>query len=181
MDLRESLSKPVSEYASTDFVKVSFDDPVVKAATAMCGAGATEAVVMEQERLVGILTERDIVCKVVASGLDPSTTKVGAIMSAPVETVEDSTSVGEAIARMSGLGIRRLAVTRKSRFIGLVTQMSLASGKLEGRVSLPELAKPGSLRCPYCGEIEKNSGDLSKHIDRVHLGSGLLEGDLTKW
>jgi CBS domain-containing protein len=181
MNLRESLGGPVSGYTSADFVRVSFDDPVVKAATAMRRAGATEAVVMEDRRLVGILTERDILYKVVAAGLDASVTKAGAIMSAPVETVEDSTSVGEAIARMSRLGIRRLAVTRKSRFIGLVTQMSLVSGKLDERVSLPELAKPGSLKCPYCGEFEKDSGDLSKHIDRVHLGLGLLEGNLTRW
>jgi CBS domain-containing protein len=181
MDLRESLDKPVSEYTSTDFVKASFNDPVVEAAKAMRKTGATEAVVMEGRRLVGILTERDILYKVVAAALDPSATKVGAVMSAPVETVEDSTTVGEAIARMSRLGIRRLAVTGKSRFIGLVTQMSLASGKLEERVSLPELAKPGSLKCPYCGEFEKDSVDLSKHIDRVHLGLGLLEGNLNRW
>ena len=35
--------------------------------------------------------------------------------------------------------------------------------------------------CPYCESKFDNKADLSKHIDRIHLGSGLLEGDMRKW
>jgi hypothetical protein len=35
--------------------------------------------------------------------------------------------------------------------------------------------------CPYCESKFDNKTDLSKHIDRIHLGSGLLEGDVRKW
>ena len=35
--------------------------------------------------------------------------------------------------------------------------------------------------CPYCGSTFKTAELLSKHIDRVHLGSGLLEGDVRKY
>ncbi|HSF01315.1 MAG TPA: hypothetical protein VLA48_10535 [Nitrososphaeraceae archaeon] len=38
-----------------------------------------------------------------------------------------------------------------------------------------------SVRCPYCESIFSNNEDLSKHIDRIHLGSGLLEGDTRKF
>jgi hypothetical protein len=38
-----------------------------------------------------------------------------------------------------------------------------------------------SVRCPYCESIFPNNEDLSKHIDRIHLGSGLLEGDTRKF
>lgn len=38
-----------------------------------------------------------------------------------------------------------------------------------------------SVRCPYCESIFPNTEDLSKHIDRIHLGSGLLEGDSRKF
>ncbi len=38
-----------------------------------------------------------------------------------------------------------------------------------------------SVRCPYCESIFTNTEDLSKHIDRIHLGSGLLEGDTRKY
>lgn len=37
-----------------------------------------------------------------------------------------------------------------------------------------------SARCPYCESVFNNKEDLSKHIDRIHLGSGLLEGDSRK-
>lgn len=180
MDLRESLDRPVSAYISTDFVKVVLDDSVEEAAGAMRKSGATEAVVLEGGRITGIVTERDILYKVVAEGLEPSTTKVGAIMSAPVETVEETVKVGDAIAKMSKLGIRRLGVTRGGRLVGLVTQKNLTSGRLGASVALPELAEPSGARCPYCGASVKDSKDLSQHIDRVHIGPGLLEGNLSK-
>lgn len=181
MALRESLDGPVSSYASTDFVRVSMGDAVATAAREMREAGATEAVVMGDHGLIGIVTERDILYKVVAEGLDPRSTKVSAVMSAPVETIEDNSKVGDAIARMSKLGIRRLAVTKKGKFVGIVTQKNLASGRLGHDVPLPELAEPGGTTCPYCGAPAKDNRDLSKHIDRVHLGLGLLEGNLSKW
>jgi uncharacterized C2H2 Zn-finger protein len=36
-------------------------------------------------------------------------------------------------------------------------------------------------KCPYCNSLFENNGDLSKHIDRIHNGSGLLEGDSRKF
>ncbi len=181
MDLREALGKPVSEYTSTDFVRVLIDDTVTAAAMAMREGRATEAVVADGGGLIGIITERDILYKVVAEGLDPARTTVRVVMSAPVETVEEASKVGDAIAKMSKLGVRRLGVTRSGKFVGLVTQKNIASGRLGTYVSLPELAKPGAMSCPYCGESVRDSKELSRHIDRVHLGLGLLEGNLRKW
>ncbi len=37
------------------------------------------------------------------------------------------------------------------------------------------------IKCPYCESIFENKEDLSKHIDRIHHGSGLLEGDSRKF
>jgi len=36
-------------------------------------------------------------------------------------------------------------------------------------------------KCPYCNSLFKNNTELSKHIDRIHNGSGLLEGDSRKF
>ncbi|HEX2472763.1 MAG TPA: hypothetical protein VFZ67_00650 [Nitrososphaera sp.] len=38
-----------------------------------------------------------------------------------------------------------------------------------------------SVSCPYCGSKFDSNEELSKHIDRIHHGSGLLEGDTRKW
>jgi len=39
----------------------------------------------------------------------------------------------------------------------------------------------GSIECPYCQSKFKDKADLSKHIDRIHGGAGLLEGDKRSW
>jgi CBS domain-containing protein len=181
MDLRESLGRPVSDYASTDFVKVTIEDSVTEAACEMMKRGATEAVVTGGGGTVGIVTERDILYKVVAKGLDSAAAKVGAVMSAPVETIDADARVAEAIAKMSKLGVRRLGVTRRGTFVGLVTQRNMASGSLAASVPLPELAEKVGFRCPYCGESTRDGENLSKHIDRAHVGLGLLEGNLAKF
>ncbi|MFQ6134200.1 MAG: C2H2-type zinc finger protein [Nitrososphaerales archaeon] len=49
-------------------------------------------------------------------------------------------------------------------------QSGLRSSESEARFS-----------CPYCGSRFKSKSELSKHTDRVHTGSGLLEGDTRKW
>jgi signal-transduction protein with cAMP-binding, CBS, and nucleotidyltransferase domain len=181
MDLRKSLDQPVSDYMSTGFVRVSFDDPVTDAARVMQKAGATEAVVMRDDDPIGIVTERDILYKVVAAGLAPSAIKVREVMSAPVATVDSASKVVDAVAKMSKLGVRRLGVTRKGKLVGLVTQKAMVSGGLEQHVVLPELASPKVLVCPYCGETMDDRNELSRHIDHTHLGLGLLEGALSKW
>ncbi len=181
MDLRGTLEEPVSEYMSTDFARVAAGDTVVSAARAMQTAGTTEAVVVRGGTPLGIVTERDILYKVVAAGSNPSSVTIGDIMSSPVAMIEESSKVGDAIAKMSELGVRRLGVTRKGKLVGVVTQKAMATGRVQGNVPLPELSSPHGIACPYCGEMAESREDLSRHIDRVHLGHRLLEGELGKW
>lgn len=181
MDLRESLNDVVSAYKSSSYAKVVAGDSVAEAARAMQRAGATEAIVVKDGVPTGIITERDILYKVVAAGSDTSAVKVSAIMSSPVETVDEGAKVADAIAKMSKLGVRRLGVTSNGKLIGMITQKALVSSDLKKSVPLPELASPTRLSCPYCGAAMKSSEELSKHIDQVHLGLGLLEGDRSKW
>ncbi len=181
MDLRGSLDERVSTYMSTDFVQVRVDASVTDASRVMQKSGATEAVVVRSGAPVGIVTERDILYKVVAMGRDPSSVTVSAIMSSPIKTIDEEAKVADAIAKMSKLGVRRLGVTRKGELVGLVTQKAMVSGGLQQSVALPELALPGQLACPYCGAIVKDKDELSKHIDHSHVGLGLLEGNLSKW
>jgi uncharacterized C2H2 Zn-finger protein len=42
-------------------------------------------------------------------------------------------------------------------------------------------SRNGSVSCPYCQSKFKDNTELSKHIDRIHTGSGLLEGDSRNW
>ena len=182
MSPRDSLNHPVTDYMSASFAQVEASESVSEAARTMQKAGTTEAVVVSGSVPQGIVTERDILYKVVAAASNPSKVKVGEIMSSPVRTVDASADVGEAIATMSKLGIRRLGVTRNGKIVGIITQKAVVTGKVEQNVPLPELAQPDRFACPYCNAVLESRDALSKHIDRVHMGGlGLLQGDLSKW
>jgi len=181
VSLREDLERPVSKFMSTNFTKVGADETVAGAAKAMQKAGTTEAIVVKGGSPVGIITERDILYKVVAEGSHPSKVTVADVMSSPIETVEENSRVADAISKMSKMGLRRLGVTNKGVLVGLVTQKAMMSGTVSQAVALPELAPPDKLHCPYCDAVMKDGSELSKHIDQVHLGFGLLEGVKSKW
>jgi CBS domain-containing protein len=182
MGLLESLEDHVSQYMASDFARVGADESIYHAAMVMKEAGSTEAVVTKGESPVGIITERDILYKIVAAGLIPQQVKAKDVMSAPLETIDESAKVRDAIAKMSSLGIRRLGVTRNGKIIGMVTQKAMATGSVEKNIPLPELAPPKGFVCPYCSAITDSREELSKHIDRSHMGGlGLLQGDLSKW
>ena len=182
MSLEESLNKPVSAYTTTSFAKVDATASIVQAAKVMEREGTTEAIVVRDSSPVGIITERDILFKVVASGEEPSKKKVGEVMSSPVETIDEGAKASEAIARMSKLGFRRLGVTRNGKIVGMITQKAVVAGKAGQKITLPELVPPTGFACPYCGTVLKTKEELSKHIDFVHTGgAGLLQGDMTKW
>lgn len=181
MELKESLEEPVSSFMTKGFVKVAADDTIYEAAEAMVRLGATEAVVMQGGSPAGIITERDILYKVVAAGLSPQQAKAKDVMSSPLQTVEDTAKAAEAISKMSKLGLRRLVVTRNGEPVGMITQKAVVAGPRGEHVVLPELASPTSFQCPYCDATMKTKEELSKHIDQVHLGPGLLEGNRSKW
>jgi CBS domain-containing protein len=182
MSLRERLGEVVSAFMFKNLAQVAPLDSVTTAAKRMHDLGTTEAFVVNEGAPVGIVTERDILYKVVAAGSNPASVKVRDIMSTPVATIEDSSKVGEAIAKMSRLGIRRLGVTKNGKIVGMITQKAMVSGNVFQNVPLPELAPPVGFTCPYCSTVFKSREDLSKHIDHSHIGGlGLLQGDLSKW
>lgn len=181
MGLKESLDERVSAFMTADFVRVSQKTSIADAARAMMRSQAVEAVVTRNSEPIGIITERDVVYKVVAAGKDPAKVTAEDAMSSPVLTIDERAKVGDAIAKMSKDGVRRLGVTKMGKLVGLVTQKSIVSAKSADQVVLPELLKPGRVTCPYCDAVMEDTKELSKHIDGVHLGRGLLQGDVTKW
>jgi CBS domain-containing protein len=179
MEIRKSLDSPLTDYVTKDFVKVSSADLVSAAAKAMMEKRTGEAIVLKEGKPIGIVTERDILFKVVAAGKDPSRTVVSTVMSFPVESIGIDMKVGDAIAKMSKLGVRRLLVIKDEKLVGIVTQKRVVSG--QENVELPELVSPEWIACPYCGAVLKDADELSKHMDQLHIGEGLLRGDRRKW
>lgn len=82
-------------------------------------------VVTEKGRPIGMLTERDIVHKVVAER-KPTSTKVADVMTSPLVTIGPRESVAEAAKVMSAHRIRRLVVTDGLQMVGIITVTDLA-------------------------------------------------------
>ncbi|MDP2706986.1 MAG: CBS domain-containing protein [Burkholderiales bacterium] len=100
---------------------------VMDAATLMREGDFGDVVVLEKGRLCGILTDRDIVVRVLATGDDPSSVRVGDICSRVLVTVSESDSIGDAVRLIRAKAVRRLPVLDDD-------------GKLVGIVSLGDLA-----------------------------------------
>jgi len=100
----------------------SAGESVAAAARRMAEHGVGTLVVLDAERRPdGLLTDRDVVLRVVARGLDPEATPIGAAMTRPVTAVHESTPIEDGLARMAAAGARRLVVTDDhGRLVGLV-------------------------------------------------------------
>jgi len=72
-------------------------------------------------RLQGIFTERDVLARVVAAGLDPNDTALGGVMTPNPDTVAPNDSALEALRRMSERGYRHLPVVDGERMVGIVS------------------------------------------------------------
>jgi CBS domain-containing protein len=87
----------------------------------------------------GIVTERDMVEKIVAIGTDPSKTNVADIMTAPLVTIDAEAPLIDAARRMVEKQVKRLVVTEHDRIIGIVSQTDL----VQSMNDLQKLAKMG--------------------------------------
>ena len=95
--------------------------------------------VCDGERLVGILTDRDITIRAVASGRDPNTTPVSEVMTSEVFPCYEDQSIDDAAQMMKKLQVRRLPIlSRDGRLAGMVSLADLAR-HAQGETSAPEV------------------------------------------
>ena len=104
---------------------------VSKAARLMADKNVGAVMVVEDERLVGIFTERDIVFRVVAQGLDARTTRLADVMTPAPDTVDPDKSFGYALLIMHERGFRHLPVIQDSKLVGIVSSRSAMDPELE--------------------------------------------------
>ena len=87
----------------------------------------------EDPAITGIVTERDILYRVIGGNKGPYKTVLKEVMSSPVVTIEKGSSVNEAMVLMKNKKIRRLLVIKREKTreltLGLVTLMSITSGE----------------------------------------------------
>jgi CBS domain-containing protein len=106
---------------------VKTGDSIVDAAKLMRGEDAGIAPIVEGERLVGVLTDRDIAIRVVAEGKDPATTKVEEVASRELVTLDPDQDLDEALRLMAQHRVRRLPVVEQDgKLVGIVAQADVA-------------------------------------------------------
>lgn len=98
---------------------------VLEAAKMMSEQRIGCTVVMDEGKPVGIATERDILQRVVAKGLDASKVKMKDIMSKPLITINGNTQIINVIRVMQKNNVRHLPIIEKGELIGIVTQRDL--------------------------------------------------------
>ena len=105
---------------------VNADDPVIDAARIMRDSDIGDVVVMDGGQVTGIVTDRDIVIRGVAEGIDAESASVSEVCTTGIETIEPDASVDEALSRMREKDIRRLPVAKNGRPVGIISLGDLA-------------------------------------------------------
>jgi CBS domain-containing protein len=118
----------------------------------------------DDKRLAGLITDRDLVCRAMAEGLDPLVTTVQMVMSSPVEMIGENATEEECIHKLADKRIRRLVVVdERGTCTGIITQGDIArtasppaTGDLVKEISQPtpltQRAGAGaSMSAPHAG------------------------------
>jgi CBS domain-containing protein len=137
------MGKPIREVMTSDPRAIEADKTIADAAMLMRDEDVGLAPVVEGDRLVGTLTDRDIAIRVVAEGKDPTSTPVWEVASTEVVTVGPEQNLDDALGLMAQHQVRRVPVVEQDgRLIGVVAQADVArqsderqTGELVGEIS----------------------------------------------
>ena len=126
---------------------------------------------------IGIITERDLVLRVLAKNLTPASVTAKEIMTTPLVTIEPEATINDAARRMSRLDIRRLGVLYKDNLVGIISSKDILNvmpelieiiqerTRIEGSESVEETAEaeeaPLSGYCDRCGVYSENLKDVN--------------------
>jgi CBS domain-containing protein len=117
---------------------------VVEAARLMREGDIGSLPITDDEKLVGMITDRDITTRVVAEGSDPKVTSVSDVYSRDLISVEPDEGIEEALRLMAHHQVRRLPVVENGRLVGIVAQADIAlrenekkTGELVEAISAP--------------------------------------------
>lgn len=119
------ISYRIRDYMVKDVVTADVEDSAVEAAKTMLSKGVGSLIVLEKGRPKGIVTERDLVQRVMGKDIDPAKIKIAEVMSRPLITVDPDAFIEEAVKIMVDNGICRLAVIRNDIIYGIFTARDL--------------------------------------------------------
>ncbi len=126
--------KSIRDLMTPDPRAIEPSTPIAEAARAMKEEDVGPLPIVEGDRLVGILTDRDITIRVVAEGKDPQSTTAGEIASRELVTIDPQQDLDEALRLMAQHQVRRLPVCEEDgRLVGILAQADVARETEESR------------------------------------------------
>jgi CBS domain-containing protein len=118
--------KPISEIVSNrPLFSVGKDQTVAEVARFMAEKNVGAIPVMEKDRLVGVFSERDVITRVVAKGLNPAEVKVGDVMTTRIVVANADESYESCLKKMQQAHCRHLPVVSGDQLIGFVSLRDL--------------------------------------------------------
>jgi len=179
----------VKDIMSSPVIAIDENDTADKAALLMDKHDVGCVIVTnKQGKPVGIITERDMVVRILAKNTLPSKLTAKEVMSSPLITIEPDVTLSEAARRMSRLNVRRLGVIYKGNIVGLVSSKDILAAtpelieiiqekaRIEGDkvIETPEHAQTAG-NCDNCGRwsdtLEEVEGRLICEDCREELES----------
>jgi CBS domain-containing protein len=113
------------DWMTKNVVTITMHRSIHDAAKLMRDKNIGSVIVVEKEKPIGIITEKDIVFKVCASDKSPSKVKVEEIMSKSLMFAHVDDSVHEIIRRMSLAKVRRMPILDKEKLVGIITETDM--------------------------------------------------------
>jgi CBS domain-containing protein len=147
----------VESLMKTELITAAVDESVAHSAWSMARNGVGAVLVVEADELVGILSERDVLVKIVAEGREPTTTKVVEIATSDVVSVDVNASVRECAELIQAKGVRHLPVLRDGKPVGILSRRDFFTYVVEVPGAWAELIE-GRLERATKRLVESRSG-----------------------
>jgi CBS domain-containing protein len=115
----------VRDLMTRRLVSIEAEDSVTEAARLMDRKRIHSILVANGNEFSGIITDLDIISRVVSKGLDPSRVKVREVMTSPLLTIREDAPIEDAAKKMRENGVRRLVVESDDRKVGMIAESDI--------------------------------------------------------
>lgn len=176
----------LKDIMSTKLITIDENKTIEEAAKKM--KKVSSLLVKRRGKIYGIITDTDIVKKVVAKGLNPKKVKVKDIVSTPLITLDENEDVRKASYIMTKRGIKRIVITRNGKVVGIVTATDIAR-YIPDYIDLLEIGKKyAGVERPILEDLEdelligecEECGNLTSDLKLVN-GRWLCEDCRGEW
>ena len=194
------LSSPIELVLNTNIIILESDKFADEAIKLMKERNARSILASHNGEVIGIVSKTDILFKIMSHGRNPAKVRLREIMNSPVLAVDPKATVQEALSIMDKHVVRQIIVSSNAAVLGMIARDDIFEKIQMATISTADTALRGTpvciinpkaivymkdistakLTCPYCESPFDSKEALSTHIDRLHTGTGVLEGDIRR-